>query len=62
MKKVFRLFDLFPMFSVSYEGFDEEDLTFVSNVGGSFEIASQEEPEEDEYWEEDRGFGFRGPT
>lgn len=61
MRKVFRLFGI-PVFSISYEGFEDELV--LSNVGGNYELAPAQE-EDDEYWEEEDtafGFGFRRPA
>lgn len=56
MKKIFRLFGI-PVASITYDGFDDE--TYISNVGGSYELASEPaEYDEDEEYYEDRGFGF----
>jgi hypothetical protein len=56
MRKVYRLFGLLTFWSVDFDGFEDE--SFVSNVGGSYELAPAEE--EDEYWEEEEDrFGFQ---
>jgi hypothetical protein len=43
---------------ISFERIDA-GIEYVSNTGGQFDLAPAEE--EDEYYEEDSSFGFRGP-
>lgn len=40
---------------------DEEEIEYISNLGGEFGFAEPDEEEYEEYEEEDSGFGFRSP-
>jgi hypothetical protein len=56
MKRIYKVFGI-EVFSVEYEGLDEEAIL---SLGGSFDLAEQ--GDEEEWEEEDPEFGFRAQS
>lgn len=56
MKYTLRFFGI-PVVSFERDG----DQFYISNTGGDFGFAAEEYEYDEDYEEEDLGFGFRGP-